>query len=150
MGTYPVRNFWEKVGYNTRGHGRRRPSRKSKSFRSSFNLEPLEPRLLLDADMTFSMAAGVNDLTLHMKDNLLQIINNQDPDTETQVLLSQEIESIDSLNILGTEAGDRLVIDFADPFSIPVTFSDRSTGDSDQLEITGQSPTLAEMQLWPS
>ena len=77
-------------------------------------LEPLEPRLLLDAEMSFTMSAAAHDLTLRMHDvdDTLLLINEDDSLPEPQVVMSQSL--IETLGVLiqGSESPDRLTIDF--------------------------------------
>jgi hypothetical protein len=56
------------------------------------HLEPLEPRILLSADLSYTMTGAVKDLTLTLDKvegvDTLQLINNVDPDSATQVIAS--------------------------------------------------------------
>jgi hypothetical protein len=87
-------------------------------------LEPLEPRVLLSADMQFAMTGDADDVTLRMLDvggaDTLQIVDSTD-----HVLDTYALTDIDSLEILGTAGDDsfRLDLDFsAISKPIPITF----------------------------
>lgn len=107
--------------------------------------EPLEPRLLLSADLSFSMGGAVNDLTLEMNNidgvETIQLINNDDPDSATQVVDSQALSETTGVEIIGSEQADRLIVDYSNPFSLPISFLDSTPGDGDVLEVSGGDQT---------
>ena len=53
-------------------------------------MEPLEPRLLLDADLSFTATGEVKDLSLNLDQvdgvDMVQILNNEDAAPSTQVI----------------------------------------------------------------
>jgi hypothetical protein len=102
-------------------------------------LEPLEPRLLLSADMSLSALAGQSlDLTLRLESDRqeIQIVDN----ASQLVLQSQVFAETRSVVITGADKDDKLTIDSSTPFSLPegITFEDSSDGDNDTLEVIGQ------------
>ncbi|MBW2202500.1 MAG: LEPR-XLL domain-containing protein, partial [Deltaproteobacteria bacterium] len=78
-------------------------------------LEPLEPRILLDAEMTFSMAGAAHDLTLRLDDvdgiETLHLIDNQDQSPDIQVIMSQSLLGTTGVTITGSDRDDALTID---------------------------------------
>src|SRR4030043_102547 len=74
-------------------------------------LEPLEPRLLLSADMRFTMTGDANDLTLRLRDvsgtETLELVNNDD----LSVLLSQPLADTSTVVIEGSDQSDDLTVD---------------------------------------
>ena len=58
-------------------------------------IEPLEPRLLLSADLSYTMGGTVKDLTLDVNQidgvDMVQLIKNDDPDPGTQIVVSQAL-----------------------------------------------------------
>ena len=52
-------------------------------------------------------------------------------------MASQALADTSAIVITGAEQSDRLTIDFSNPFSIPIAFSDTSAEDSDSLEVVG-------------
>lgn len=113
-------------------------SRKQK--RKAF-LEPLEPRILLSADLKFSMSGEADDITLRLHEadgaSTFQVIDNADQ----SVLLDQALADTSSIEILGSAAADALTVDFSTPFDIPVSFSDATQGDGDALKVLGSDRT---------
>jgi hypothetical protein len=112
--------------------------RKASSRRSNKAvLEPLEPRLLLSADLAFQATDVINDLTVRMQDvagiQTLQIVNNADD----SVVASQSFAETDAVVITGGEENDALTVDYTNPFSIAITFFDTSADDADTLKIVG-------------
>jgi len=107
--------------------------------------EPLEPRLLLSADLSFAMAGAANDLTLQLDQvdgvDTLQLINNEDTDPTTQIVASQALADTSAVLITGAEQDDKFTVDFSTPFSVPngILFSDAFSGDNDTLKVTGKS-----------
>jgi len=77
-------------------------------------IEPLEPRLLLDADLSFTMTGGPNDLTLKLgqdgDEDTLQIITTG----TTDILSSRALADTSSVEIIGSDQDDvlRLDLDF--------------------------------------
>jgi len=105
-------------------------------------LEPLEPRLLLSADLAFQATGAVNNLTLQMQNvqgvDTLQVVDTAYP---TNVLASQALADTSAVVITGGTEGDKLTIDFTNPFSTPVSFTDTSASGQDTLGITGGDRT---------
>ncbi|NVM57337.1 MAG: LEPR-XLL domain-containing protein, partial [Desulfobacterales bacterium] len=107
-------------------------------------LEPLEPRLLLSADLSYTMTGTSDDLTLRLEDvegtDTLKLIDNDD----LSILASQALDETSAVEILGSDQSDILTIDFG--FDglldlLPISFTDDSAGDSDWLEILGPDAT---------
>ena len=107
--------------------------------------EPLEPRLLLSADLSFTMTGAADDLTLKLDQvegvDTLQLVNNEDTDPTTQIVASQALDDTSAVSITGAEQDDRLTIDFSRPFSVPngIKFTDFSISDRDTLEVKGNA-----------
>jgi Ca2+-binding RTX toxin-like protein len=99
-------------------------------------LEPLEPRLLLSADLAFQATAEANDLTLRMQKiegvDTLQVV---DTDNTDNVLASQALADTGAVVINGSATNDRLTVDLTNPFSTPISFAGGSG--SDTLRIKG-------------
>lgn len=100
----------------------------AKKQRKAF-LETLEPRLLLSADLSYTMTGAVKDLTLTLDKvegiDTLQLINNEDSDSATQVIASQALAETTGIEIIGSELDDilRLDLDFDDILdTIPIAF----------------------------
>ena len=107
-------------------------------------IEPMEPRILLSADLSFAMGEGANDLTLLIDQvddgsgnlvDTIQLMNNESSLLEK----SQALSETSGVTITGTDSDDRLSIGFsfqgmADAF--PILFSDNSTIDSDTLDFS--------------
>ncbi len=93
--------------------------------------EPLEPRLLLSADLTpytYDMDAEHNELLVQLQslggvDQLAIIDNSADGDGE--VLDTVALTNLDSFLVRGTAQDDVLTIDATVPIEIPLTFLDR-------------------------
>ena len=98
--------------------------------------EPLEPRLLLSSDLTHAAAAGAAlNVTLRLDGATqeLQLVDN----TSQSVLQSQALADTSAVSITGADLDDKLTIDFSNPFSLPITFTDASTNDGDTVEVVG-------------
>ncbi|MFO7964214.1 MAG: LEPR-XLL domain-containing protein [Desulfobacterales bacterium] len=125
---------------NLRRLARKKQAAAAKVYRRKAVIEPLEPRLLLSADLSYSMGGGVNDLTLALNQvdgvDTLQLINNDDADPTTQIVAAQAFSETTGVRIFGSESDDAVTIDMTDPFDIPVFFTD-TTADRDVLEFTG-------------
>ena len=99
--------------------------------------EPLEPRLLLSADiMPFNvdMVDDGNDLTLRLDETseTLQLLNNQDTEA---LLREQALSTINEIRVSGSDEDDRLTLDFARPVEIALgVFFDGGLGD-DRLAL---------------
>jgi hypothetical protein len=87
------------------------------------------------------MTGTVKDLTLELDQvdgvDTLQLINNSDPDPATQVVASQALSDTSTVEIIGSELDDTFTIDFTTPFSVPISFMDSSSDDSDTLRVLG-------------
>ena len=124
-------------GGQTQGSARKRDSRRAlwrraPAFRKSagatasrqVQFETLEPRFLLSADLlpfTVDMAAPDtgNDLTLRLDalTNKLQFLDNR-LGAAAAVIAEQALDQTASVVVRGTDADDRLTIDFTNPFSL--------------------------------
>ena len=93
-------------------------------------LEPLEPRILLSADLKFSMTGGVDDVTLRKEVEATDAFGWID-DRDQSVLMGEAFVETGAMEILGSEYEDSLSIDDLNPFDMPVLFSDGSAGDGD-------------------
>ncbi|MFC1895392.1 LEPR-XLL domain-containing protein, partial [Thermodesulfobacteriota bacterium] len=137
------------IARNLRRLARKKQAIAAKKHRRKAVMEPLEPRLLLSADLSYTLGNNVKDVTLALHDvdgvdgfDTLQIINNDDVDPATQVVASIALSAITEdggIEIKGSAYDDHLVMDFTNPFSIPVSFIDGSDTDSDVLEIVGNA-----------
>src|SRR4030042_1705985 len=133
------RNYLEKV-FGKKDRDRNEDGkRKIPLMGNRFLLEPLEPRVLLSNDLIHAAAAGAAlDLTLRMQKvddvDILQLVNNADQ----SVVESQALADTSAVNITGADLDDKLTIDFSNPFSVPVTFTDASARDSDTLKVIGR------------
>ncbi|RPJ18857.1 MAG: LEPR-XLL domain-containing protein, partial [Desulfobacteraceae bacterium] len=116
---------------------RRRTEEVFKKKRRKALLEPLEPRLLLSADLKFTMTGDATDLTLRLRDvsgtDTLELVNNDD----VSILQSQALADTSAVIIEGSDQSDEFTVDFTTPFSLPVSFTDVSATDSDTLKVTG-------------
>ena len=64
-------------------------------------LEPLEPRILLSSDLSYTAAAGAAmDLTLRLQDDTLQLIDNNNT-SGTEVVASQALADTSKVEITG-------------------------------------------------
>jgi len=106
-------------------------------------LEPLEPRILLSADLSYTAAAGAAmDITLRLQEveglGTLQLIDNNN---NQLVLQSRAFVDTSGVEITGADQDDKFTVDFSTPFSVPngILFSDDFSGDNDTLKITGKS-----------
>ena len=131
------RRFWEK-GENG-GRNGFRVDAKRRNNRAC--LEPLEPRILLSADLAYSTAGSAHDLTLRMSDvqgvETLQLVNN----ANNSVVASQAAADTSQVVITGSGPQDSLNVDFTNPFNTPVVFSGSSPSDNDALTVMGGDNT---------
>jgi Ca2+-binding RTX toxin-like protein len=108
-----------------------------KNKRRKVLFEPLEPRVLLSADLKIAMGEGPNDLTLRLDDltQELQVVNIADQ----SVVQSQLLADTGAVIIEGSEGNDKLTIDFSNPFSLPIDFDagGESSPLGDSLEVIG-------------
>jgi hypothetical protein len=108
------------------------------------HLESLEPRILLSADLSYTMSGGANDLTLKLQNNdgtdTLQLINNSDQNPDTQIVQSQSLAETTGVRIIGSDQSDQLTIDFNRPFLLSdgIWFTDGFDGDADVLQVIGK------------
>ena len=117
------------------------PSMQCRPRPRKLQFEPLEPRLLLSADLAFAADPGGSDLTLRL-DNLdgvdtVVIVDNEIADPLAQVVASQALVDTAAVRIAGGVGADRLTVDLTNPFIVPVRFDDLSGGDDDHLALTG-------------
>ena len=100
------RRFWEK---GASGGKRKGLTQGKKSRNNRACLEPLEPRILLSADLSYATSAGAHDLTLKMADiqgvETLQLINNADPNQATAVVASHAVADTSGVFITGSQGG---------------------------------------------
>ena len=106
-------------------------------------IEPLEPRILLSADLMLDLAALVPDVnpnvTLRL-DPTTQALELIDNNNSGNVLDSKALADTDSVQITGSDKDDTLTIDFSfgGAFgSTPVTFDAGSETSGDSLRIIG-------------
>ena len=89
--------------------------------------EPLEPRILLSADLSFAAASGqALDLTLRLQDDAvnppqLQLVDIKDSNPDTQVVASQALSDTTGVVVTGGDLDDTLIIDFSVPLDLPVS-----------------------------
>ncbi|MDH7500192.1 MAG: LEPR-XLL domain-containing protein, partial [candidate division NC10 bacterium] len=120
-----------------RGNGKgRNPVRKFPSRRNKFLLEPLEPRLLLSSDLSYTAPAAAN-LTLRLDDATqeLQLLDN----SSQSILQSQALADTSLVVIAGSEEKDIFTLDFRSPFSVPITLDGKKG--SDTLRVLGEDQT---------
>jgi Ca2+-binding RTX toxin-like protein len=93
-------------------------------------LEPLEPRILLSADLSHTMGDSGEDLSLTLADvegvETLQLINSNDSNPNTQVVASQALADTSEVRIFGSAENDtlRVDLDFADlPDTLRINFA---------------------------
>ncbi|MGD8420941.1 MAG: LEPR-XLL domain-containing protein, partial [Gammaproteobacteria bacterium] len=113
----------------------------SRSRPRKLQFEPLEPRLLLSADLAFAADPGGSDLTLRL-DNIdgvdtVVLVDNEIADPLAQVVASQALADTSAVVIAGNTGADRLEVDQSNPFIVPIRFEDTNAGDGDTLELTG-------------
>ena len=130
-----MRKFWEKGGSTSR----RKNFCTVRRSESEFSLEPIEPRLLLSADLVYSMAGAANDLLLRLQKvegiDTVQLVNR----TDQSVLVSQTLADTSGAYITGSDGNDRLTVDFTNPFGdLLIRFADSSHTDIDSLETIGR------------
>ena len=123
----------------TRQIARLRNKKENKKERRKVLLEPLEPRVLLSADLKFAMTGSADDVKLHLKEvdgvDTVQLIDMSD-----QCLLqSQALADTSAVIIEGSAARDMLTVDFTGPFSLPIFFTDDYSGDGDMLQVVGKA-----------
>lgn len=100
-------------------------------------LEPLEPRILLSADLSYGGGDTALDLDLRLDpDNsaILQLIDNTIPDTIIGNL-ALDLNATQTVEIIGSTQDDSLNIDLDSPsaLDINITFLDANAADSDTL-----------------
>jgi Ca2+-binding RTX toxin-like protein len=111
----------------------------TKKHRRKVLFEPLEPRVLLSADLKVAMGDGPNDLTIRLDElsQELQVVNNADQ----SVVTSHDVLDTGAVIIEGSELSDKLTVDLGTPFSVPIYYSDAYEGDNDALSVTGGDNT---------
>ena len=101
------------------------------------HLEPLEPRILLSADLSHTMGDAGEDLTLRLADvegvDTLQLITSSDPNADTQVVASQALADTSGVQVTGSDQDDTLRIDL-DFDLIPENFRINFRRDSQALQ----------------
>jgi hypothetical protein len=128
----------------SRKQKRQRKKGKRPESRQVLYFEPLEPRILLSADLVYSTSGGSHDLTLQVQNvdgvDTVQLVDMQAADGV--VLASQALSDTNNVVITGSAENDRLTIDFTNPFrDHAIFFSDMSQADSDVLRIIGPDET---------
>jgi len=118
----------------------RKRNKRFPPIHNKIHIEPLEQRLLLSSDLTYSAPSGTAlDLTIRMQKveevNTLQLINN----FNQSIVHSQTLSETDQVIIIGGELDDNLTIDFRNPFSIPIFFDggEEATSIGDSLQVIG-------------
>ncbi|MBN2061399.1 MAG: LEPR-XLL domain-containing protein, partial [Deltaproteobacteria bacterium] len=107
-------------------------------------LEALEPRLLLSADLSFTMSGSANDIKILLDnadgtDRLLLVDN-----TDDFILHTQLLSETSNVEIFGSEFDDDLTIDMGSSRlleDLSILFTDASGADSDLLKILGGDRT---------
>jgi hypothetical protein len=96
--------------------------------------EPLEPRILLSADLTFGGGDTALDLDLRLDpvdSSILQLLDN----TTDTVIDTLALTGSNTVEITGSTLDDSLHVDLDSPSAIGlnIVYSDANTGDSDTL-----------------
>lgn len=121
-------------------HGKRHISRSTtKDANPGAHLEPLEPRILLSADLVYS-AGFAADMLLQLDTEdpgNLQLINAADQ----TVLAERALDDTSRVIIHGSAGSDRLIVDTGNPFAIAggIHFLDTTAADGDVLELSRTS-----------
>ena len=125
----------------TRQIARLKNRKENKKRRRKVLLEPLEPRVLLSADLKFAMTGSADDVKLHLKEvdgvDTLQLIDMSDQ----SLLQSQTLADTSAVIIEGSAVRDTLTVDLSEPFSLPIFFTDDYSGDADTLKLVGPDRT---------
>jgi trimeric autotransporter adhesin len=109
-----------------------------KKARRKAMMEPLEPRLLLSADLSYAMGSGDKDLALELN-RINEVDTYQLIDMET----GREVASIaaadvgNGIEIIGSDGDDRLVVAASVPLGVQISFIDTTAEDNDVLEFAG-------------
>ena len=113
----------------------------AKKRRRKMLFEPLEPRVLLSADLKFAMTGAADDVKLQLKEldgvETLQLIDMSDQ----SLLQSQALADTSAVIIEGSAARDLFTVDLTEPFSLPIRFTDDYSGDGDTLKVMGLDRT---------
>ncbi len=112
--------------------------------RPTFQPEPLEPRVLLAADLSY--AAGPDqalDLTLRLGDDasgqpVVEIVDN----ASLTICAEQPLAEMSAVNIVGSDLDDRLRVDLSLPIGVPISFAG-GTG-TDSVELVGVTDAACE------
>ncbi len=107
-------------------------------------IEALEPRLLLSADLSYTLTgSSPHELTLLLSEvggvDTLQLIDNNDLNPSTRVLAQRSLADTDDVRIEGSSFDDSLIIDFTNPFSKNIFFEDAHSDDNDTLKVIGDA-----------
>src|SRR5690242_18040065 len=90
-------------------------TRGTRARRRKILFEPLEPRLLLNAQPLALAAATAADLSIHIADDngtpTIQIVDDNAPNAASRVLASQALADTSSVHIQGSDQNDTLTID---------------------------------------
>ena len=123
------------IARNLRRLARKKDAVAAKKPQRKAMMEPLEPRLLLSADLSYTMGGAHKDLALELNQvdgvDMFQLIDNGG------VLASQAASETSGINIFGSEFDDRLVVDSSVPLGVPISFVDYNPADNDVLEFVG-------------
>ena len=136
---FPRRQIRRLISSLLPGSKRTSPSPR-RSSASTLRFEPLEPRLLLSADLAFA-AMPDSDLTVRLDSindiDTIVIIDNNIIDPSAQIVANQALADTTAIRITGSDGDDRLTIDQTNPFIVPIYFDDASSSDHDTLALTG-------------
>src|SRR5262249_28867058 len=111
------------------GGSRQRPRTK----RQDFALEPMEPRLLLSADLSFTTTTN-HDVTVRFDGSSnVQIVDT----AANTVLAAQSVGTTSAVRITGSSSADHVTVDLSNPFVVPVFFNDATDPDDDELSVVG-------------
>jgi hypothetical protein len=109
-----------------------------KKARRKAMMEPLEPRLLLSADLSYAMGSGEKDLALELnRINEVDTYQLIDMDTGLEVASIAAADVVNGIEIIGSDGDDRLVVAASVPLGVPISFIDTTAEDNDVLEFAG-------------
>ena len=124
----------------SRGSGRPRPARATGaalSDGSDVQFEPLEPRLLLSADLlpfAVDMATDGTDLTLTF-DDATEVLRLWDNLNGGALVSERALSETDEVRVTGTDGDDRLTLDLSNPVALALGVHFDGRGGDDELEI---------------
>ncbi|SLN60007.1 Bifunctional hemolysin/adenylate cyclase precursor [Roseovarius gaetbuli] len=113
---------------------------RARNPKRKFNLEAMEPRILLAADPIFAhVIAEAGDYTLDLNydaDNDLYQIRLLDDDTGLTIA-SSELDGVTDIDITGSSGNDKLTVDFLFRPDVPFTIDFDGGDGEDQLVLDG-------------